>query len=607
MATVAEMFALALQNHRAGNLHLAEQLYQQILQADPGHAETHFKLGNIRLRQKKWDEAITHYHQALNLKPNDADVHSNLGLALGAQAKLDEAVAHFRLALSLNPNFAEAHNNLGIALRSQGNWEEACHCFQQALKLNPRFAEAFYNLGNALKDQGQWDDAVAHYRQALQLNPHNANVHNNLGSVLQNQQKLDDAVGHYQQALDLCPNHAEAHRNLGTALQCQGRLEDALRQYQQALQIRPDFPEAHHDQALLRLLQGDFERGWPEYEWRFKLPRSGRRSFTEPLWEGAALDGRTILLHAEQGLGDTLHFVRYAPLVKERGGTVIVECQPPLLRLLAGVPGIDHLLARGSPLPDFNVQAPLLSLPGILHTTLAAIPGTVPYLHADAKLVEQWRNSAMCDVRCAMSEEVVLTSDIGHLTSDFLVGIAWQGNPAFRGDRNRSIPLASFARLAQVEGVQLISLQKGPGTEQLKQLRIADCGLRIERQEIKPLRESAIRNPQSAILDLGDRLDEASGAFMDTAAIMKNLDLVVSSDTAIPHLAGALGVPVWVALPLVPDWRWLLEREDSPWYPTMRLFRQTHSGSWEDVFELMAEELKAVVSCQKTKLLTTDN
>jgi len=202
-----------------------------------------------------------------------------------------------------------------------------------------------------------------------------------------------------------------------------------------------------------------------------------------------------------------------------------------------------------------------------------------------------------------------LTSDIGHRTSDFLVGIAWQGNPAFRGDRQRSIPLGHLAPLAQVEGVQLISLQKGAGTDGLKQLRIADCGLRIERQETKPLLESAIRNPQSAILDLGSRLDEASGAFMDTAAVMMNIDLVISADTAVAHLAGALGIPVWVALPLVPDWRWLLERDDSPWYPTMRLFRQTRNGHWEDVFERIAEELKAVVSCQKINYwhLTTNN
>jgi tetratricopeptide (TPR) repeat protein len=553
MTTVAELFALASDIQQSGNLNGAAELYHQIVQADPRQAEAHFKLGNILLRQHKLDEAITRYRLCIDLRPNDAEAHCNLGLALASLGKLDDAVKQFSRALSLNPRYAEAHSNLGTALRSQRKQEEAIASFQQALVCNPNFAEAHYNLGNAFKDMARWDEAADQYQQALRLKPGSANAHNNLAIVYQSQDRFADAARHYREALRLNPNHAEANRNLGIILQQEGKFADAAALYKQAILVRPDFAEAHHDLAMLCLLQGDFERGWPEYEMRWKLPQSGGRSFPQPFWDGSALNGRTILLHAEQGLGDTLHFIRYAQLVKQHGGHVVVECQPRLEPLLTGVAGIDLLVPRGAPLPKCDVHAPLLSLPNIFKTTIGTIPNNVPYLHADDKLVERW---------------------LGELNASgqaFRVGIAWQGNAAFRGDKHRSIPLTSFAPLSRVPEVQLISLQKGPGTTQL-----AGLG------QLFP------------IIDLGRDVDETAGAFVDTAAIMKHLDLVVCSDSAIAHLAGGLGVPVWVALPFVPDWRWLLEREDSPWYPTMRLFRQKKFGCWEEVFERMADALRQI-------------
>jgi hypothetical protein len=275
------------------------------------------------------------------------------------------------------------------------------------------------------------------------------------------------------------------------------------------------------------------------------------RNFPQPQWDGSPLEGRTILIHAEQGLGDTIQFIRYAPLVKRRGGTVIVECQPVLSQLLAGCPGIDRLIAQGSPLPAFDVHVPLLSLPRIFGTTLADVPAEVPYLFADAALIERWR------------DELAGVPGVK-------IGIAWQGNTRFPADCMRSIPLTHFAPLAQVDGVRLFSLQKGPGREQL-----------------------AATAAYLPVIDLADRLDEKAGGFMDTAAVVKNLDLIITSDTAIAHLAGALGVPVWVGLALGADWRYLLGREDSPWYPTMRLFRQTRLGDWDGVFERIASELRA--------------
>jgi hypothetical protein len=294
------------------------------------------------------------------------------------------------------------------------------------------------------------------------------------------------------------------------------------------------------------LLGGHFERGWPEYEWRWRGNEAVFAPLNQPLWDGSALEGRTILLHAEQGLGDTIQFIRYARLVRARGGTVVVACPTPLIQLLTGCAGIDQLIPQGSILPPFDVYAPLLSLPGILGTSLGSVPAEVPYLVADAELERHWREK------------------LGPLRA-FKIGIAWQGNPGYLGDSFRSIPLTHFATLARVEGVRLFSLQKGPGSEQLSALG-----------DLFP------------VTDLGSQLDNATGAFVETAAVMKSLDLIITSDTAVAHLAGALGVPVWVALPAVPDWRWMLDRADSPWYPTMRLFRQTAWGQWESVFARLA-------------------
>jgi len=486
--------------------------------------------------------------------------HYNLGVALVNQGRLEEAIAHYRQALHFDRDKVEAYNNLANVLQQTGRMDEAVGCYQQALRCRPDCAEAYTNLGTALTVLGRMDEAVACYGNALRIQP-------------------------------TC---AEIHNNLGLALVEQGKLDDALASFDQALRLKPSFEEPRWNRSLLWLLQGDFAKGWPEYEYRWTQPSIPRRCFAQPLWDGSPLNGNTILLHAEQGLGDTLHFIRYVPLVRERGGNVIVECQPALLRLLAE--GLSrkrqsaHLVGRGSPLPVFDVQAPLLSLPPIFNTSLDTIPANVPYLHADAELVEHWRQelrkSPKSEVRSPKSNAPLPTSDIGHRTSDFLVGIAWQGSPTYRYDRQRSIALGHFARLAKVEGVHLISLQKGPGAEQL--------------------RSQAVQFP---VVDLGNRLDETPGAFMDTAAVMKNLDLVICSDSAVAHVAGAMGVAVWVGLPLVPDWRWLLRREDSPWYPTMRLFRQRRCDRWDDVFERVTEELKAVVSCQlsEKQLLAIDH
>jgi hypothetical protein len=451
---------------------------------------------------------------------------------------------------------------LALEKHKAGQLDQAEKLYQQILRACPNHADALHLLGVLISQRGDNDLAISYIERALIAQPQTAAFHNNLGFSYMAVGRLEDAIGHFKEAMRLQPHFAMAVNNLGKTYREQGKLTEAMACYEQALAWQQDYVEAHFNRADLRLLMGDFEQGWPEYEWRWELPIVGRRATDPPRWNGSPLEGRTIVIHAEQGLGDTIQFIRYMPFLKQRGAKVIVHCQGALLKLLANVKGVDGFAAWHSPLPPFDVQEHLLDLPSVLHTTLATIPNDIPYLHADAGLVNHWRR----ETRTPDDS----TPHYALRTPHFLIGIAWKGFVKNQSDSKRSIPLSCFEILTKVPGVQLISLQKGSGTEQL----------------------------QGVDRILAPKLDEESGAFMDTAAVMMNLDLVISCDTVIPHLAGALGVPVWVALPLSHDWRWLLEREDSPWYPTLRLFRQTALGQWDDVFERMAEELTSEVGSQ---------
>ena len=569
MATIPEALAAAQQFHQAGHLREAEHIYRQIVQAEPNHAEAWHSLGAVCLAQGKLDEAAA-CNQRVQQSPASlssatsfqADLCNDRGISFAQQGRLDEAVANFRQALQIHPDHAGAHNNLGIVLAQCGQLDEAVKHYEEALRIRPDFFEAYNNLGNALRDLGRIDEAIPKYEEAVYLKPDFAEAYNNHGIALVRHDRLEEAAALFRKTLQLKPNYVKARSNLGNVVRDLGQFDEALECYDEALRLQPDYPDAYRNRALVYLIQGDFEQGWRDYEWRWRCQDVPPRPFRQPVWDGSPLAGRTILLHAEQGMGDTLQFIRYASLVRERGGRVHVECQQPLVRLVATCPGVERVLARGSELPDFAVHAPLLNLPGILGTTLATIPADVPYLSADTNLVEQWRRE-LNSIRA------------------FKIGIAWQGNPQYPDDCQRSIALRHFAPLGRLEGVRLVSLQKGPGLEQLARVDFP-------------------------VVDLSDRLDETSGAFMDTVAIMQTLDLVVVSDSAVAHCAGALGVPVWVALPFIPDWRWLLERTDSPWYPSMLLFRQKRRGDWTEVFERIAQAVRALAVQGKTAPSGTD-
>ncbi len=546
MVTVAELFEGALQHHVTGNLLQAESIYRQILRTDPICADAHANLGVILRQQGQPAEAARHLEEATRLNPNHAYSHFNLGMALFDLDRLADAASCHRQALQIEPGFADAHYQLGNTLFLQGQLGAAAACYLQAVRLNPVHADAHYNLGKAIHDLGRPAEAIPSYRCALQLNPRSVEGHNNLGNALRDLSQVDEAIAFYEQALRLNPNFALTHNNLANAYRELGKLEMAAASYLEALRLKPDYDEAHVNLGMLRFLEGNFEAGWPEYEWRFRIKRLNLRSYPQPRWDGSSLMGKTILLQAEQGFGDTLQFIRYAPLVKERGGIVLLECPPELVRILRTCAGIDHVFPSGNAMPPFDVRIPLLSLPAILNTTLDSIPATAPYLTADAHLVEQWRQE--------FSGEPQATA--------LKIGIFWQGSPRFAqvecriADQKRSIALAKFEPLARLPGIQLFSLQKGYGSEQLAEWQ-----------------------DRWHIIDLGSKL----GDFMDTAAAMMNLDLIITADTAPAHLAGALGVPVWNLLYTAACWRWLRERADSPWYPTMRLFRQKRLGDWDEV------------------------
>lgn len=550
----------AIQLAMQGRFEEAIANFEQALWLSPDFAEGHNNLGNVYYFLGRYESAVACYERALHLNADFAAAHNNLGTALSCLGRHDEAAEHCRKALSLQPDYAEAHNNLAIALKGQGHLDESiAHC-RRALQLRPDYAEAHNNLGLAFADREDWDAAAACYHEALRLKPDYAEAHYNLGLVLARMDKLEEAVACYHQALWLKPGHAEAHYALGVALGMQGKHEEALRSYDQAMQYKPDHADAHFAYGVTQLLLGNLEQGWPGYEWRSlcqsQIPRW---PFAQAPWDGSALDSRPILLYVEQGLGDTLQFVRYAPLVKARGGRVTVWCPREVLPLLGSCRGIDHLVTEIS---DWSgTHASLLSLPWIFRTTLATIPADVPYLRADPQLVERWRREL--DTERAGDRA---SGEGRERKKAFSVGIAWQGSRKHPHDRKRSIPLRSFAPLARLAGVRLFSLQVGPGIEQLNDV------------------------PDGFdVIDLGSRFDPTS--IMDAAAVVTSLDLVITVDSAIAHLAGALGVPVWVLLPYVPDWRWLLDREDSPWYPSTRLFRQRQPGDWDEVFSRVADAL----------------
>lgn len=508
-----EQLASALAYFRGGRFDKAETIYKKVLKKEPENTGAMHMLGLIAQKNGRSERAVQLLIKAAKLDPRRPEILCDLGNAFKALGRHKDAIKAHRMVLTMLPNSPEAHSNLGAAYNAAGKAGKAVICFESALKMRPKDVELKFNLGNGLVASERYEEAEEVLRQVV-----------------------------YEK-----PDHIRAQINLCAALKELGRYDAAIRRYQKAIVAVPDSPEAHWNYALTLLATGNYADGWNEYEWRTLLPGFAMEKMDRPQWQGEALDGRTLLVHAEQGLGDTLQFVRYLTLLRDLGGDVIFACTERLIKLLQ--PAVPHIkMVPLSKRPAHDVQSPLMSLPRLFHEALPYEPSDGIYLVPDETRVADWRDK--------------LGTAVGQR-----VGIAWQGSSGYQQDGRRSIPLLNFEPLARQENLELVSLQQGDGAEQIAEM---------------PWRDR--------IVDMTAEMD-TDHAFVDTLAVMASLDLVVTSDTAIAHLAGAAGIPVCVALCHLPDWRWGLKGESSPWYDSMRLVRQEQPGDWSGVFHRIAATL----------------
>ncbi len=588
---LAQKLEQAFKLHQAGNLAAAAELYKDVLALHPEHPAALRLLGILAAQTDQHDEAVRLLSRIARGKQADALVHFHLANVYSELDRLGDAERHYRLAIKQNDRFVEAYNNLGNTLLGLSRAKEALDCFDQALLQRPTYAAAYCNRGNALQKLARPEDAVESFNKAIELKPDFVEAYNGRAPCLQELGRLPEALVSVETALKLRPNHltalcnqsrvllqlerynealsctdkaiehrvdfADAHVSRGNVLAAAGRSQEALTAYNKALAIDPNHGLAHYSKAFTNLLNGNLIDGFAEYEWGWHSKTQGRgkpHAFIKPLWLGSpSLEGRSILLHAEQGLGDTLQFCRYLDLVAAQGARVILEAPAILREILSTLSGVHAFVDQGTKRPNFDYHCPLMSLPYAFKTSLETIPCRSHYLEAQPERIEYWKNF------------------IG--AQGFKIAIAWQGKPTGSVEWGRSFPVRLFEPIAKLPGVRLISLQKGAAASQIKALG-RDISIEV----------------------LPDSFDCADQAFIDSAAIMKCVDLVITSDTSLTHLAGALGVDAWLALKKVPDWRWFMDRPDSPWYPKHRLFRQPSHGNWLAVFEQMTAELKTLLA-----------
>ncbi|HLX17519.1 MAG TPA: tetratricopeptide repeat protein [Bradyrhizobium sp.] len=503
--------------------------YDGALKLQPHHAEALYNRGAVLHKLLRLNEALASYDRALALRSDYPEALAGRGATLSDQGQFDQALASYDRAIALKADYVQAYVNRGATLHELRRSDEALKDFERALALEPDNAEALTNRGVALHDVARSYRAPAGREQAIAAEP---------GVSLHKLRQLEHALASQDAALAARPDYPEALANRGVVLYDLKRFDEALASYDRAIALRPDFADAHFLKSLASLVTGDFERGWTEYEWRRRAPslKNTECDLAEPRWLGEEdIAGKTILLHGEQGFGDTIQFCRYVPLVAARGARVIVEVQEPLFELMTDLAGAPQLISSGDPLPDFDFHCPLPSLPLAFKTRLDTIPADIPYLRVPPQALEYWRDQ--------LGEKRALR-----------IGLAWAGNAKHVRDQERSMPLRDLLPLFGIDAT-FVSLQK--------QVRAGDAEM-LER---------------CGVLQFGDELTD----FSDTAALISQLDLVISVDTSVAHLAGALGKPVWILLTHAPDWRWLLDRHDSPWYPSARLFRQQATRDWRSV------------------------
>ena len=532
----------------------AEQQFRAAISLQPALAAAHVNLGNTLWLMRRGEECLSAYRAALAIRPDHAATMVQLGLALLEGGRAAEAIAWLEESLRLEPGLAAARAAYADALDRAGEYPKAEQQYRILASLQPVRGEVWCNLGRVLLAQERRAEAVASFEEGLRHSPGLAELHHNLGLAVLQDSQFNQAIAHFERAVALRPDFAQGWRSLGQARLWSGDVEGSFASFGRALSLDPNDAEAHGNLGLALLTNGDLREGWSEYEWRWRAASyQPMRVFPCALWDGRPLEeGRTLLLHAEQGFGDAIQFVRYARVLAQRGQRVIVECQRELVRLFRSLEGIP-VYARDEAPPEVDAHCPLISVPLRVGTTLENIPADVPYLAADPALVAQWRER------------------LAALPPGLRVGLAWAGNPGRKADYTRSLTLEQLSRSFALPGVTWVSLQKGTAGTQARPSGIA----------------------------LHDFTRELAD-FADTAALMSNLDLIVAVDTAVAHLAGALAIPAWVLLPLGDVWRWMRNRSDSPWYPTLRLFRQTVPGDWNSLVDEVVGTLREKVERRRT-------
>ncbi|MFL5253080.1 MAG: tetratricopeptide repeat protein [Rhodopila sp.] len=543
------MLAAGMQMHQAGRLAEAEKLYRSVLQRHPRHADALYLLGLIAMASGKPQRGADLLARAIGLNPDFAPAYCNLGIALAALKRPEEALVRFDAAVARQPDLADAWYNRGVVLKDLGRPDAAVESFDTALTLRPDDVEALNNRGLALVAIGKFPEALRDFEHAIALQPGFVPAHCNIGMVYSRLRKPFEALEALDRAVGLQTDFAEAWCNRGDALHELGRIEEAVASFDRSIALRPDLAEAHFGRALSLLLLGRYPEGFKEHEWRFRRPDAPQpRAFPQkPFLGGTSLAGRTLFIYPELYLGDMVQFCRYATVAIDSGVKVVMAVQRPLRHLLATLhPAIEWISEHETP-PRIDLHCPLLSLPLAFGTTIDTIPAAMPYLHADPARASWWR---------------------GRFGSGLKIGICWQGHPA-RAELNRSFPLSAFEPLARLPGVRLISLQTGAGLEQLAGL---PAGIEVEHFD--------------------DTSDHGMRPFTELAAMIANVNVVITTDTVVAHVAGAMGRPAWVVLKHVADWRWGRSGDRTQWYPTLRLFRQKQRGDWEGVFQEVATTLQ---------------
>jgi tetratricopeptide (TPR) repeat protein len=526
----------------------AIEKYESAIRLQPNHAEALFGLARAQRKSGDAGRAIKSYERAITAKPDYSEAYNNLGVLLGEAERYEEALETFNRAVALRPNYTEAYCNRAGTLGNLGRMNEALSDCDCAIALQPTLAEAHYNKGMILSELRRFDEAIANYEEALHLKPDYPEVYLNRGLTLRTLRRYGEAIESYNKAIALRPHFADAFNNRAIIHKVLGDYDAAFKDYDRAIAIQPDFPEAHWNKSQLFLLLGDYPRGWELYEWRWKKKKNASRvrNFPEPVWLGESdLSGKTLLVHGEQGLGDSIQMLRYVSLLSARGAKVLLEVPRPLAAIAASIPGVAAVLQKGDVLPRFDMQCPLMSLPLAFHTTVETIPSNVPYLYTPPVKRETWARRLGAKLKPR-------------------VGLVWSGNPEHTNDYNRSIPLERFMPLLEFEA-EFHSLQK------------------------------EYRDHDAPVLHANPRIKDWSASlddFSDTAGLIEALDLVIAVDTSAAHLAGALGKEVWILLLHAPDFRWLLNREDSPWYSGAKLFRQSSPiEEWPQVIARVKEAL----------------